>query len=297
MFQIASFSFDSILWFCAGGKSFLTGIILLVLAALIQSQIQNKVSFYSAYLLYLFAFLGITLSATPLHPLFYVIWTILFIAFQIAILNKKSKIFTLNLLIVISLMFFFLELPWHISKPVSIHETKSIIVIGDSVSSGLGRQDEATWPQLLSEKTGIKTINLARAGATVSSALKKQIPQIPAENSLIFLEIGGNDLLNYNSLGDFEKDSKQMLNQLKSTSRQVVWLELPLLPQYYRYGRIQRKLAKEFQIQLIPKALLANVFGTTGATSDGIHLTQKGHELMANEIISIIHIMNERTEP
>ena len=39
---------------------------------------------------------------------------------------------------------------------------------------------------------------------------------------------------------------------------------------------------------LIPKSVLSNVFGTLGATSDGMHLAPKGHEVMTHEIFQLI---------
>jgi lysophospholipase L1-like esterase len=75
-----------------------------------------------------------------------------------------------------------------------------------------------------------------------------------------------------------------MFNGLKTVTNQIAWLELPLLPWKTQYGEIQRKLAEEMKITLIPKRILSDVFQSPGTTSDSIHLTAKGHQVMAEKV-------------
>lgn len=72
--------------------------------------------------------------------------------------------------------------------------------------------------------------------------------------------------------------------------RQLVLFELPLPPFYNSYGKIQRDLAKKYKIPLIPKRFLGYVFATEGATSDGLHLTAKGHKLLAQIMIDLLDL-------
>jgi lysophospholipase L1-like esterase len=59
---------------------------------------------------------------------------------------------------------------------------------------------------------------------------------------------------------------------------------LPLAPWHIRYGRIQRELAGEFGVVLIPKSFFANVLSTKGATDDLAHLSPEGHKIMAEKV-------------
>ena len=67
-------------------------------------------------------------------------------------------------------------------------------MIGDSISAGIGNRDEQTWPKILRQKYKIEVIDVSVAGATVNSALKHQANQVKSDNSIVLLEIGGNDL-------------------------------------------------------------------------------------------------------
>lgn len=282
MLQFGNISFDSVLWFCASGNSFFLGLLLLVITMLIPSERRWMKNFI--YLLRTFGLLFIVLSSTPLHPLFYFLGIILL--FGASFKNRRHVSFKI-LIMLFALLITFLEVPFHIVPKISIDDANCIYVIGDSISAGMGNKDEKTWPVLLSEELHIPTENLSMAGATAESALKQQVPKVLGKGNLVFLEIGGNDLLNFNSLEKYERALTEIIQHLHASSNQIIWFELPLLPQYYSYGRIQRKLARKYDITLIPKSVLANVFGTLGATSDGMHLTPKGHEVMTNEITNL----------
>ncbi|MHC5164813.1 MAG: SGNH/GDSL hydrolase family protein, partial [Planctomycetota bacterium] len=263
MLQFGNISFDSILWFCACGYSFFLGLLILVITLLIPSE--KKWAKYPLYLLRTLGLLFVVLSTTPLHPFLYASGLILLIA---CFIRRKKQTILKVLFTAFALLITFAELPFHISPSISTDNINCIYVIGDSVSAGMGNKNEETWPTLLEKLTGIKTVNLARAGATTESALK-QSKLILDNSSLVVLEIGGNDLLGHTSIEKFETSCNELLDNLASCGK-IVWLELPLLPQYYPYGRIQRRLARQHNIVLTPKSLLAKVFNAKGATSDGI---------------------------
>jgi lysophospholipase L1-like esterase len=70
--------------------------------------------------------------------------------------------------------------------------------------------------------------------------------------------------------------------------RIVALVELPLPPFYNRYGMVQRALAKEHGVILIPKRFMADVMSTSGATVDGLHFSNSGHILFARALIGML---------
>ena len=64
--------------------------------------------------------------------------------------------------------------------------------------------------------------------------------------------------------------------------------ELPLPPLFNRYAIDQRELAAEYGVLLIPKRRLTCVLAASGATLDGLHLSARGHELMASTVLSVL---------
>jgi lysophospholipase L1-like esterase len=75
-----------------------------------------------------------------------------------------------------------------------------------------------------------------------------------------------------------------LLDRVVSRGRVIVMFELPLPPLCNEYGRIQRRLASEYGVCLIPKRVLARVLTGNGATLDSIHLSRRGHEQMASAV-------------
>lgn len=280
-------TFNDAVWFCASGKAFYVGVIFLLTGAIIAVFLKKHSVLYSLGILILGLVL-IGLSATPISPAWWLLW---FLGFSILYLNKfiahhVQKNLVSVPIIVLSACFvpIILEMQYWPVPSIELNNIQTIYVIGDSVSSGLGSPDEQTWPKILADKLQLPVVNLAVAGATAESALKKQIPQVQENSSLIIIEIGGNDILNSTKPDMFEKSMRQIFGKLETTAINSVWFELPLLPWKTEYGRIQRNLAKEFKVTLIPKRILSEVFQTPEATSDSIHLTEKGHQLLGQNI-------------
>jgi acyl-CoA thioesterase-1 len=167
-------------------------------------------------------------------------------------------------------------------------EYENLYIIGDSIAAGIGGQNEQTWPKVLQQKYDVKVLNLAIAGATVRSAARKQATKVNRENSIVLLEIGGNDILQSNGTQIFNEGLRSILEQITSKNRLIVMLELPVLPWQSNYLKIQRKLAKDFNVILVPRRFFVSILSEKSATLDGIHLSETGHELMADELWAIL---------
>jgi acyl-CoA thioesterase-1 len=180
-----------------------------------------------------------------------------------------------------------LELPYHLSPILAASGHPKLYVIGDSVAAGVNDREKDTWPRLLARSHAIEVTDLSRIGATAASALK-QAEDLPTNGGMILLEIGGNDLLGSTSATDFEGDLDRLLSHVCSPGRVVLMFELPLPPIRNAYGRVQRRLASEYGVVLIPKRIFLAVLTGEGMTLDSVHLARAGHEQMAEAVWSLI---------
>jgi len=178
-----------------------------------------------------------------------------------------------------------LELPYQFTPRLPPLGQPPLYIIGDSVTAGVG-SSETNWPDLLPKQVEVR--NLARVGATASMAVKSQANQLPAEGGLVLIEIGGNDLLGETTSAQFERDLNQLLSQIRAPGRTLVMFELPLPPLCNEYGRIQRRLAARYGVRLIPKRVFISVLAGGGATLDSIHLSEAGHQQMADSVWAVI---------
>ncbi len=163
---------------------------------------------------------------------------------------------------------------------------EAIHVIGDSLSAGVGGGEGPPWPHLLGTQLDADVHNHAQAGATARSA-NEQTSELPAA-SLVIVEIGGNDLLGGRSAQQFHEDLDALLSEACADDRRVVMFELPLPPFFFRYGKVQRSLAQEHKVRLIPRRLLADVLFSDAATLDSIHLSESGHQKLAERVADLL---------
>ena len=123
-------------------------------------------------------------------------------------------------------------------------------------------------------------ISHAQMGATVRSA-QQQATHLPESPCLVIVAIGGNDLLGPTTDVEFAERLETLLKQVSRPNRTLLMLELPLPPLRNEYGRIQRSLAQQYRVVLVPKRVMASVLTGPEATFDSIHLTTQGHAAMA----------------
>jgi acyl-CoA thioesterase-1 len=179
-----------------------------------------------------------------------------------------------------------IELPYHITPKLEPSGSPPLFVIGDSITAGMGDTREATWPEMLPPR--VEVHNLARTGATTAMALAGQAEQIQPGRCIVLIEIGGNDLLGGTSAAQFRSDLDRLLAAVAREDRTLVMFELPLPPLCNAYGRAQRELAARYNVRLIPKRVLIGVLADREATSDTIHLTDRGHRQLADAVWRVI---------
>ena len=112
--------------------------------------------------------------------------------------------------------------------------------------------------------------------------------KVDGRDKLVLIELGGNDMLMSGSSDHFGRNLESILARLSKPGRTLVMFELPLLPQWIRYGQIQRQLAAKYGVVLIPKRFFVSVMSAPNAASDGIHLTDAGAHRMAALVADIL---------
>ncbi len=276
------------------GDSFFVGVFFIVAGTILRLFYQHRI-FHT--FLRMLAVVGMTFvlgSATPLSLWLYLLWFTLIIGIHL-VLDKQMftpiirRVLVLVLFLLSSVLFF-AEYAYRHYPEIPMSSNDVVYVIGDSVSSGLD-EGESPWPEVLAESMNINLINLARSGATVETAFQQAI-LIQEDAAVVFVEIGGNDFFGGTDSTTFQHHLTRLLNALYADGHRIVMFELPLLPFYNRFGHAQRKLAERYEVSLIPKTVMARVFGMADGTSDGIHLSQEGHYAMAERIGELISVQS-----
>lgn len=281
---------NSVALYFASGESLYTGAALLVMVVVASPFF--KVTWF--FRLATWVSIALIVMACPPFPLaldlmllaIFVLWFITASrppANRMRMRLQRSSTVVLVLLLLVSTAIEFC----HRRMPViSGMPTDHLVVIGDSISSGTDPH-VPSWPLVLQQLDGVTVKNLARPGAQVSDA-SVMAEKLMAEDRLVLIEIGGNDLLMGASANQFSEDLDALLSKVTTPGRTVVMFELPLLPNKIEYGRIQLRLAERYGVSLIPKRYLVEVIGGALATSDGLHLTAVGSRHMAAFVAQLL---------
>ena len=266
----------------AKGHAFFLGLAVVIIALCWRLVMDAGLWRVWTRLLVLVGAVLVAVSATPLPAWIYVLWFSLLV---IALVLQRSRFSWVVecgpavLLLGLSLALCLYELTWRGSPTIQMRSGQTIYILGDSLSA-LAAQQTQPWPEVMQDKYGIQVVNLAVPGATADSAFP-QLKQVQRSNSVVILEIGGNDLLRGASSSDFAVALERLISPLSGQGHTLVMFELPLFPFCNGYGCSQRHLAQKYHVSLFPKTYLANVIGARGGTLDGLHLSPRGHEALA----------------
>lgn len=281
-----------IIYFFGSGAAFISGVGLVFAAVASLSFYKRKWAIPTATLGAILGLILIALSATPMPYWFYRIAGVVSLLWLVAERSERKTIqrcrpwFRLTVFLLWS-GGILAEIPFHIAPTLKPAGRPTLYIFADSVTAGMGDTSTETWPRLLARSQSIDVQDHSQMGAKVGSMLRKA-EKLSLGDGIILLEIGGNDLLGSTSIAEFDRDLEKLLVKICGPGRIVIMFELPLPPFSNEFGRIQRRLAKNYQVHLIPKRIFVSVLTTNKATVDQVHLSPYGHELMAETVWSLI---------
>lgn len=277
---------NSIVYHIVSGHAFFTGVVLVILAALLSLR-ESSLARRGMVLSLVIGVLAMAVSSTPLPWWFYGVAMLVTLFWLATLFTQRWRKAAAEAMVGVWLLGLLLEVPYHLTPGVEPVSSRRLMVIGDSVTAGLGDAQTETWPRILAWEHDITVQDLSHVGDTVAAA-RKRVAETQIDSPLVLLEIGGNDVLGSTTPVEFATHLDLLLTQLASPGRQLVMLELPLPPFYHVFGRIQRRLAKKHGVKLVPKRVFLSILAGGDATLDSIHLSQIGQQKMADVVWGIV---------
>lgn len=283
---------DLAVCFFGSGLAFFVGIGCLFAALGMSAVVARRLAILARNSI---AFVGVVLLTTcaaPLASWVYVAGAVVVVAWM-ACEWRRAKLRQTTLraargaTLAVCVLGLALETPYHLMPTWPPLDRPTVFVIGDSISAGMSESDRETWPKRLADQQGVVVRDYSRMGATVKSA-RSQAEKLGDAPGFVLLEIGGNDLLGTTSADAYEQGLEALLREVRRDDRTVVMFALPLPPFANRFGRVQRRLAAQYGVRLLPPRVLVGLLTEPGATVDGIHLTPTGHQRMADAVWSFL---------
>jgi acyl-CoA thioesterase-1 len=173
-----------------------------------------------------------------------------------------------------------------------------MVVLGDSLSAGLGLSGPAAFPARLQKALkdkGIEVdmINAGVSGDTASGGRDRLDWSIPAGTEAVIVELGANDALRGTDPAITRAALTDVVSRLKARRIAVMLCGMLAPPNYgqdyaARFNTIYPDLAKEFDVPLYPFFLAGVAADPKLNQADGIHPTAEGVDIIVGNILPTV---------
>jgi acyl-CoA thioesterase-1 len=184
------------------------------------------------------------------------------------------------------------------TPPVGTAKPLKVVVLGDSLSAGLGLAGADAFPAKLQKalKTNginVDMINAGVSGDTSSGGRDRLDWSVPEGTDAVIVELGANDALRGIDPAVTRAALSDILNRLKARKIAVLLCGMVAPPNYgsdysARFNAIYPDLAKAFAVPLYPFFLQGVAADAKLNQADGMHPTAEGVDAIVKNILPTV---------
>jgi acyl-CoA thioesterase-1 len=184
------------------------------------------------------------------------------------------------------------------AEPVADAKPIRIVVLGDSLSAGLGLSASAAFPERLqksleSKGIAVDIVNAGVSGDTSSGGRDRLDWSVPDGTQAVILELGANDALRGTDPAVTRSALSDILTRLKARGIAVLLCGMVAPPNYgsdysARFNAIYPDLAKSFGVALYPFFLEGVAADARLNQADGMHPTAEGVDVIVKNILPTV---------
>jgi len=187
-----------------------------------------------------------------------------------------------------------------LAQATAARETKPVkmVVLGDSLSAGLGLSAPAAFPARLqkalqSKGIAVDMINAGVSGDTSSGGRDRLDWSVPEGTQAVILELGANDALRGVDPKVTRSALTDILTRLKARGIAVLLCGMVAPPNYgadysARFNAIYPDIAREFGVPLYPFFLEGVATEAKLNQPDGLHPTAEGIDVIVKNILPTV---------
>jgi acyl-CoA thioesterase-1 len=179
--------------------------------------------------------------------------------------------------------------------PAAYSASKTLLVLGDSISAEYGLPRDSGWVSLLQtrlsdDKLQVSVVNASISGETTAGGLTR-LPGLLQQHkpAVLIIELGGNDGLRGLSLAATQSNLREMIKSADRIGARVLLLGMRVPPNYgpdysKRFAAMYQGLARERNVKLVP-FLFAGLEDTERFfQQDRIHPNQRAQTVMLDNV-------------
>lgn len=173
-----------------------------------------------------------------------------------------------------------------------------IVILGDSLTAGLGLDQSEAYPVRLQEKIDAPPLPFEVSAAGVSGdtsagGLSRLDWALGDNPRILIVALGGNDALRGLPIAELQRNLSTIIERAQARRIRVILVGMEAPPNFGRdytvaFHQLYPDLAKHYGIPLVP-FLLQDVAGVESLNQrDGIHPTAEGARIVANNVWAIL---------
>jgi acyl-CoA thioesterase I len=187
----------------------------------------------------------------------------------------------------------------HCHHSVTLKKDRPIVCFGDSMTS-LGLF--GGYPDDLRKLISLPVVNLGIGGITAKDAAENKLPELIRHNpQAVVIELGAHDFLRGYSRSSTKASLKKIIDASRQIGAEVVLMEIPRSYMSDPYWGLEREIARQEDIELIPDTAMRKLFlcspvfppgswlGEPYLTDEtGIHANALGQQILAESVAKAI---------
>jgi acyl-CoA thioesterase-1 len=183
-------------------------------------------------------------------------------------------------------------------SPATLDSRPKIVVLGDSLTAGLGLPIDQAYPSILQEHLNheglaYEVVNAGVSGDTTAGGLSRLDWSLHGDVRILIVALGGNDGLRGLPTPELERNLSQIIERAQARGIRVILAGMEAPPNYGRdyivsFHEVYQTIARRYHVPLVP-FLLKDVAGIDRLNqSDGIHPTAEGARMIADNVWAIL---------
>ncbi len=200
------------------------------------------------------------------------------------------------------LFFLFFVLLISAVQPAFAAATKTLLIVGDSLSAGYGLPQQQSWPVLLQQRLNEKKSpwriqNASISGETSGGALAR-LPALLQQHqpTVVLIEIGGNDGLRGFPVPRLRQNLEQLIKLSQEAGATPVLMQIRIPPNYgprytEQFVGVYAEIAQKHQLKLWPFFMDKIAVQPELMQADGIHPNAKAQGIIRDLMLPYIEEM------
>ncbi|OFW06787.1 MAG: hypothetical protein A3H96_14070 [Acidobacteria bacterium RIFCSPLOWO2_02_FULL_67_36] len=173
-----------------------------------------------------------------------------------------------------------------------------VVILGDSITAGLGLVETQSFPGLLQQKADaegldFEVINGGVSGDTSAGGLRRLDWALEGDVRVLVVALGANDGLRGLSVGEMKRNLAQIIETADARKVVVILAGMEAPPNYgpeyaSSFRQAYQDLAGQYRVRFIP-FLLDKVAGQPSLNqADGIHPNAQGSAIVADTVWAVL---------